>query len=109
MAGSVAACRANVAAKLASYRNGPATKPPDIGAFERQFFNRMIPALNCCFVHRGRAMEGKDGNPGSEVLMPCDAIMEDRGRMSASKRIRYEPETSILKLEPGDEIRLNPD
>ena len=29
--------------------------------------------------------------------------------MSANKTIRYKPESSVLKFEPGDEIRLNAD
>jgi hypothetical protein len=102
-------CRANVAAQLASYRKVLAAKPLEIEAFERQFFNHMILALDHYFVHRGRTMEGKDGNPLNEVRTLCDAIMENKGRMSASKAIRYNPETSILKLKAGDEIRLNAD
>jgi hypothetical protein len=105
----VGACRAKVAAQLAGYRTLPAAKPPDIGAFERRCFNHMILALDRGFVHRGRTREGKDGNPLNEVRMLYDAIMENQGRMSATKTIRYKPETSILKLKPGDEIRLNPD
>jgi hypothetical protein len=77
--------------------------------FERQFFNHMILALDHYFIHRGRTMEGKDGNPLDEVRMLCDAIMANDGRMSASKTIRYEPETSILRFKTGDEIRLNAD
>jgi hypothetical protein len=77
--------------------------------FERQFFNHMILALDHYFIHRGRTMEGKDGNPLDEVRMLCDAIMANDGRMSARKTIRYEPETSILRFKTGDEIRLNAD
>jgi hypothetical protein len=102
-------CRANVAAQLASYRKVLTAKPVEIEAFERKFFNHMILALDHYFVHRGRNMEGKDGNPLNEVRMLCDAIMENKGRMSANKTIRYNPETSILKLKAGDEIRLNAD
>jgi hypothetical protein len=105
----VHACRAQVAAQLASYRKVLAAKPADIDAFECQFFNHMILALDHYFVHRGRGMEGKDGNPLNEVRMLCDAIMESQGRMSANKTIRYKPETSILKFNAGDEIRLNAD
>ena len=57
----------------------------------------------------GREALGKDGNPLNEVRMLCDAIMENKGRMSANKTIRYNPETSILKLKAGDEMRLNAD
>ena len=105
----VDACRAKVAAQLASYRKMLAAKPSQIDAFERQFFDHMILALDHYFVHRGRGMEGKDGNPLNEVRMLGEAIMENQGRMSASKTIRYKPETSILKFKAGDEIRLNAD
>ena len=83
--------------------------PLEIDEFERQFFNHMILALDHYFVHRSRTIEGKDGNPLNEVRMLCDAIMENGGRMSANKTIRYKPETSILKFKIGDEIRLNAD
>jgi len=105
----VDACRAKVAAQLASYRNVLAAKPSEIDAFERQLFNHMILALDHYFVHRSRTMEGKDGNPLNEVRMLCTAIMENEGRMSADKTIRYKPETSILKFKAGDEIRLSAD
>jgi hypothetical protein len=45
----------------------------------------------------------------NEVRMLCDGIMENEGRMSARKAIRYKPETSILKFKAGDEIRLDAD
>jgi hypothetical protein len=105
----VDACRANVAAQLGSYRKVLAAKPLELGAFAREFFNHMILALDRYFVHRGRTMEGKDGNPLNEVRLLCDAIMENQGRMSANRTIRYEPEASILKFKAGDEIRLNAD
>jgi hypothetical protein len=54
-------------------------------------------------------MEGKDGNPLNEVRMLCDGIIENEGRMSASKTTRYKPETSIRKFRAGDEIRPNAD
>jgi hypothetical protein len=88
-------CRAKVAVQLASYRKVLGAKPLEIQAFERQFFNHMSMALDRYFVHRGRAMEGKDGNPLNEVRMLCDAIMEHGGRMSTNKTIRYRSETSI--------------
>ncbi len=54
-------------------------------------------------------MEGKDGNPLSEVRILCDGIMDNNGRMGADKTIRYKPEQSILRFKIGDEIRLNAD
>jgi hypothetical protein len=103
----VEACRAQVAAQLASYRRVLGATPLEIDEFERQFFNHMILALDRYFVHRSRTIEGKDGNPLNEVRMLCDAIMANDGRMSANKTIRYQPETSILKFKIGDEIRLD--
>jgi hypothetical protein len=105
----VGARRAKVAAQLASYRHVLAAKPSEIQRLESQFFNHMILALDHHFVHRGRTVEGKDGNPLNEVRMLCDAIMENDGRMGASRTIRYKPEPSILKFKAGDEIRLNAD
>jgi hypothetical protein len=70
----VGACRAKVAARLASYRHVLAAKPSEIQRFEGQFFNHMILALDHHFVHRNRTVEGKDGNPLNEVRMLCDAI-----------------------------------
>jgi hypothetical protein len=105
----VDACRARVAAQLASYRKVLASKPLEIDAFERQFFNHMILALDHYFLHRSRNMEGKHGNPLNEVRMLSNAIMENESRLSADKTIRYKPETSILKFEVSDEIRLNTD
>ena len=96
-----------MAAQPASYRKILAAQPPEIDAFERQFFNHMTLALDHYFVHRGRTMEGKGGNPLNEVRMLCNAIMESEGRTSADRTIRCNPEMSILKFKAGDEIRLN--
>lgn len=105
----VDACRAKVAAQLASYRKVLAAKPLGIDAFERQFFNQMILAPDHYFLHRSRNMEGKDGNPLNEVRMLCNAIMENQGRMNVDKTIRYKPEGSILKFKVSDEVRLGPE
>ncbi len=72
-------CRTQVAAQLASYRKVLAAKPAGIDAFEREFFNHMILALDHYFMHRLRNMEGKDGNPLNEVRMLCNAIMGEQG------------------------------
>jgi hypothetical protein len=64
-----------------------AAKPLEIDAFERQFFNHMILELDHYFVRRGRTMNGKDRDPLNEVRMLSDGIMENEGRMGASKTI----------------------
>lgn len=55
----VGACRGKVAAQLASYRKVLAAKPSGTDAFERQFFNHMILALDHYFLHRSRNMEAR--------------------------------------------------
>ena len=88
---------------------GNAQAEAALAAFAPGYFNTMLLALDHHFMHRMRGAEGKDGNPLNEVRLLCDAIMENEGRMSASKTIHYKPETSILKFRAGDEIRLNAD
>jgi hypothetical protein len=51
-------------------------------------------------------MEGKDGNPLNEVRVLCTTLMENDGVLAADKQIRLRPETSVLHLAVGDEIRL---
>jgi hypothetical protein len=105
----VGACRAKVAAQLASYRTVAVAKPTGLDAFERPFLHHMILALDHYFMHRLRNKEGKDGNPLTEVRMLSNAIMENGARMGADKTIRYKPESSVLKLKAGDEVRLSAD
>lgn len=81
--------------------------PSGIEAFERQFLGHMIPALDHYFLTAAARWEGKDGNPLNEMRMPCNAIMENEGRMGWDKIIRYKPEISILKFRAGDEIQRN--
>ena len=59
------------------------------------------------FVHRGRAAEMKDGNPLNEVRMLCDSIMNNRSVLRADKTISYDVSKSVLKVDIGDEIKLN--
>ena len=63
--------------------------------------------MDACFVHRTRAREGKDGNPLNEVRMLCNSILRNAGVLGAGKTVKYEPETSVLKLRIGDEIALD--
>ena len=58
-------------------------------------------------MHRTRAIEGKDGNPLNEVRLLCTSILRNHGVFCADKTIKYTPETSVLKLRIGDEIRLD--
>ena len=104
-------CRSRMDAQLAAYDavRSSASRAGDaaISSFEPLFLNDLVLVLDQYFVHRTRAIEGKDGNPLNEVRMLCGSILHDEGTLSPDKTIKYTPETSVLKLGIGDEIRLD--
>jgi hypothetical protein len=75
--------------------------------FEPLFFNHMTLVLDRYFVHRIRAVAGKDGNPLNEVELLADSLMLNDGMLRANNVIKFVPEESVLKLNIGDRIRLN--
>ena len=102
----VSECRSRMAAQLNAYRGLSAHGGSSVEAFEVQFFNHLVLALDRCFVHRSRTLEGKNGNPLNEVRMLCSSLLEHHGVLTADKTIKYRPENAVLKLKIGDEIRL---
>jgi hypothetical protein len=107
--------RAMVEADLRAYRRLPdAAKTKE---FEAVFFNRAIQLLDYMFVHRLRAIEGKDGNPLIEVRVLCNSILLNDGRlqvetppewpMSAGRALKLPPEKTVLKLKAGDVVKLS--
>jgi hypothetical protein len=78
-----------------------------LDAFAPQFFNHLVLALDEYFVHRLRAVEGKDGNPLNEVRVLATSLMVHDGILTVEKAIRWNPETSVLGLSPGDRIALD--
>jgi hypothetical protein len=74
--------------------------------FESRFLANMVLALDECFLHRTRAVEGKDGNPLNEVRMLCAGVLGD-GRFPADRTIKYRTEDSVLELEIGAPIVLD--
>jgi hypothetical protein len=111
-------CRSKVNLQLSTYKKlistatdhaGENEKSLDsaIGSFERVFFNNMVLVLDAFFVHRIRAIEGKDGNPLNEVRVICNSIMNNKNIISVDNTIRLNPDKSILKYKVGDEIKLN--
>ena len=110
-------CHSRVAAQVSAYktlvataRNKTSTDEPllnaAIEAFEPHFFNNMVLALECYFVHRARAIEKKDGNPLNEVRMLCNSMMNNNNMMCADKTIKFDPAKSVLKYGVGDKIQL---
>ena len=100
--------RANVERQLAAYRKLAASaKKGEAAAFEAEFFNTMVLALDHFFLHRQRSLEGKDGNPLNEVRMLSNSILEDEGILTENSTIKYDPKTSISRIAIGDEIVLD--
>jgi hypothetical protein len=110
-------CRVRMEEQLAAYEQlvlaatgpkgaGPAGRTA-VETFEPRFLNHLVLALDDYFVHRLRTKEGKDGNPLNEVRMLCTSILHNGNVLAADKTIKYRPEQSVLKLQLGDEIRLD--
>ncbi len=109
-------CRQRVNVQLASYRNLIAAidqtatnvKPLQeaINSFEPVFFNNLVLLLDQLFVHRSRAIEGKDGNPMNEVRVICNSLLNNKGKLIADKGIKLNPAKSILGYKVDDEIKL---
>jgi hypothetical protein len=107
-------CRARVDADLRTYRK-QAGKPPST-EFEACFFNNEVLLLDYMFVHRLAGIEGKDGNPLNEVRVLCNSLLLNRGKLqverlpgwpnSAGATTKVTPETSVLKLKVGDQVKL---
>jgi hypothetical protein len=98
----VDSCRAKVKKDVASFKKYAAPEP-----LETTFFNNMVIVLDRMFVHRFRAVEGKDGNPLNEVRLLCDSMTGSNNQLQMDNTIKYDPDGSVLKLRVGDEIRLN--
>jgi hypothetical protein len=116
----VDACRAEIERQVNVYRGlaavgtslrGAARKDFEaaLAAFEPIFFNDLVLVLESYFVHRTRAVEGKDGNALNEVRLFADSLMTNDGRLRADKQIELRPESSVVGYAVGDQIRLSED
>ena len=74
---------------------------------EPLLFNNLALTLDRFFVHRIRMVTGKDGNPVNELELLSDSLINNGGELRTGTVIKYVPEESVLKLAPGDEIRLS--
>jgi len=110
----IAACRERVEENLRAYQKQvgkSATKD-----FEARYFNDQVLLLDFMFVHRLSGVEGKDGNPLNEVRVLCNSLLLNDGKVqitklpawpnSAVSGLTLPPEKSVLKLQPGDEVKL---
>ena len=107
-------CRERTERAVAAYGELPAT-PGD--GFESLYFNNLVLLLDYFFVHRLRMVAGKDGNALNEVRILCNSILANNGIMTTENvadtsafegltGIKLSPENSVLKLRPGDAVRL---
>ena len=80
-----------------------------MAGFEPRLCELLVLELDQLFVHRARAVEGKDGNALNEVRLLCRAIMENDAVMVADKGIRLDPGRSVLGSEPGGRLALTLD
>jgi hypothetical protein len=107
--------KAAVDKQLAAYKNlvkavGDTSDPKAkaaLEAFEPLFLNTMILVLDRFFVHRIRAVSGKDGNPLNEVELMADSLINNEGVLRGSNVIKLVPEQTVVKLGIGDRIRLD--
>jgi len=114
-ADDIDASRAQIAASVDAFRAIAAAAADDpalretVAAFEPTYFNNLVLALDHHFTHRGRTVEGKDGNPANEVRVLCTSLTENGGVLLADAGIGLRAGTSVLGLEPGDAIAVRAD
>ena len=108
----VADCRGQVDGEIAAFDNARFDSEADetgIDDLEVSYFGALVLALEMRFVHRLRASEGTDGNALNEVRLVAQSIMSNGGRLIDDPTLGLDPETSVLALEPGDDIALRYD
>jgi hypothetical protein len=105
----VGRCRGKIEASLEAFR---ALKQETGGArvlaaFETEYCNGLVMALDHYFDHRARGPEGKDGNPLNEIRILCNSFMHNNGKLQADTQIKLDPAKSVLGLRVGDPIVLD--
>ncbi|WP_439679993.1 hypothetical protein [Embleya sp. MST-111070] len=111
------ACRASIERQVDTYHALAATGARLSGAaatrfetaleaFEPEFFNNLVLALDHFFANRSRSLEKKDGNPVNEVRVLARSLTAHAGRLVGDTQIRLDPARSVLGYRLGDEIAL---
>ena len=107
--------KAAVARQIATYKKvaklaegqGDKKASSTLDELETVYFNNMALVLDRYFVHRIRAVSGKDGNPLNELELVCDSLMNNGGVFQGNNVIKYVPDDSVVKLRAGDTIALS--
>ena len=107
----VNACRAKIDADVRVFKRSGAK------GLETTFFNNLVLKMEYMFVHRFSGIEGKDGNPLNEVRVLCNSILLNEGNLQVEKLpgwpnsavagLKLPPDTSVLKLRVGDEVKVS--
>ncbi|MGD9704423.1 MAG: hypothetical protein AB7Q42_08405 [Acidimicrobiia bacterium] len=101
-------CRTQLDDQLALFDELARTAGGDaVDKFSTRFFANLVVVLDAFFVHRLRAVEGKDGNPLNEVRMLAESIIGHDGVLAANATIKYKPDNTVLGIAVGDPIRLD--
>jgi hypothetical protein len=104
-----------IEAQLGAYRRladavrGDSEAEAALAEFEPLFFANLTLVLDRYFVHRIRAVSGKDGNPLNEVELLTESVMSNGGEFRGNNVIKLKPDETVLKLAPGDPIRIDAD
>jgi hypothetical protein len=103
----IVACRKRAERQLKLYDALAKKAGKEADAFEPEFFNTMVLALDHYFMHRLRGKEGKDGNPLNEVRMLAASLLENEGVMTRDSTIKYDPAKSTTGIALGEKIVLD--
>lgn len=90
---------------LVAETNGE-TAQAALADFEPLFFNNLVLVLDRFFVHRVRAVTGKDSNPLNEVELIAESLLTNNAVLRGNAVIKYVPANTAVQLEIGDDIRL---
>ena len=90
---------------LVAEANGE-TAQAALADFEPLFFNNLVLVLDRFFVHRVRAVTGKDSNPLNEVELIAESLLTNNAVLRGNAVIKYAPANTVVQLEIGDDIRL---